>query len=312
MRRRTHLLGGLLLVLSFLASTAPGAFAQEDVAVEVGLTHDDPSPSPHGLAVRGTNGDEVVVQAVAPMDGNGPRVWVTANGKDGSVKYSAPADLSNEGIRSNLGRYGRIDLRWVPNGRVREVRVRCRSVGLRVSKKFFDAGAYVGTFWFRGGGGFTNVHLHRVAWRRSWYGVGNSCPRGIISEGYPGPGVILEAGKRGNIFSPIHMFVVKPEAGARVSYNLSDFRIEHGIKITRSAFVSGGAKTLTVSSDWATGQITPPAPFYGTASFERVKKAMGRLTGDLRVEFLDHTKLKLTGDRFEAVLHSGYYELLEP
>ena len=309
MRPRTRLLGGLLLLLSFLASTAPGAFAQKVVATEVGLTRDDPQASPLGLGVRGTNGDEVIAQAVPPTDGNGPRVWVTATGKNGSVKYSAPADLSNEGIRSNLGRYERIDLRWVPNGRVREVRVRCRSVGL--SKKFFDAGAYVGTFRFRGGGGFTNVHLHRVAWRRSWYGVGNLCPRGIISEGYPGPGAILEAGRRGNIFSPIHMFVVKPEAGARVSYNLSDFRIEHGIKITRSAFVSGGTKTLTVASDWATGQITPPAPFYGMASFERVKKAKGRLTGDLGVEFLDHTKLRLTGDRFEAVLHSGYYELHE-
>jgi hypothetical protein len=300
---------GLLLMVIFSSITAPEAFAQEDVAAEVGLTHEDPRPSPLGLAVRGINGDEVVVQAVAPTDGNGPRIWVTATGKNGSVKYSAPADLSHEGIRSNLGRYGRIDLGWVPNGRVREVRVRCRSVGL--SKKFFDAGAYVGTFRFRAGGGFTSVHLHRVAWRRSWYGIGNSCPRGFISEGYPGPGVILEAGRRGNIFSPIHMFVVKPEAGARVSYNLSDFRIEHGIKITRSAFVSGGTKTLTVASGWATAHISPPAPFYGTASFERVKKAKGRLTGDLGVEFLDHTKLRLTGGRFEALLHSGYYELGE-
>lgn len=308
MERRTRLLACLLLVLSFLASTAPDAFAQEDDAAEVGLTHDDPQPSPLGLAVRGTNGDEVVVQAVAPRDGNGPRVWVTARGKNGSVKYSAPADLSDEGIRSNLSRYGRIDLRWVPNGRVREVRVRCRSAGL--FRKFFDAGAYVGSLRFKAGGGFTHLHLHRVAWRRSWYGVWNTCPLGV-SEGYPGPGVIFEAGRRGNIFSPIHMFVVKPEAGARVSYNLRDFRIEHGIKITRSAFVSGGSKTLTVASDWATGQIRPPAPFYGTATFERIKKAKGRLTGDLGVEFLDHTKIGLTGEGFEAVMHSGYYELHE-
>jgi hypothetical protein len=297
-----------LAVISALAlAFAPAASARNAVEGEVGLSHDDPRPSPLGLAVRGTNGDEVVVQAVAPTDGNGPRVWVTATGTNGSVKYSAPADLSHEGIRSNLGRYGRINLRWVPNGRVREVRMRCRSAGLY--ERFFDAGAYVGAFRFRGGGGFTNLHLHRVAWRRSWYGVGNTCPRGFISEGYPGPGAILEAGRRGNIFFPIHMFVVKPEAGARVSYNLSDFRIEHGIKITRSAFVSGGTMTLIVASDWATGQISPPAPFFGTGVFERTEHAKGTWTGDLGVEFPDSTKLKLAGDAFEATLHSGYYQL---
>ena len=108
--------------------------------------------------------------------------------------------------------------------------------------------------------------------------------------------------------SPVHLFVVKPEAGAKVSYDLRDFRIEDGSKITRSAFVAGATRTLTVAPDWATGQISPPAPFYGTATFERIKKAKGRLTGDLGVEFPDHTKLRLTGDGFEAVLHSGYYE----
>ncbi|MFT3864505.1 MAG: hypothetical protein QM729_09555 [Solirubrobacterales bacterium] len=298
-------MGTLFAILCLSAFAAPCAFGRTAATTEVGLTRADPAPSPLGLPVRGSNGDEVVVQSVAPRDGNGSRVWITASGKHGSVKYSAPANLSREGIRSNLGKYGRIDLRWVPNGRIREVRVKCQA---GIAKKFFAAGAYVGTFRFRGGGGFTSVRLHRIAWRRNWYGVGNSCPFGV-SEGFPGPGVILEAGRRGNVFSPIHLFVVKPEAGARVSYNLRDFRIEDGIKVTRSAFVSGGTKTLTVTPNWMTGQITPPAPFFGTGTFERTEDAKGTWTGNLGVEFPDNTKLRLTGDAFEAILHSGYYQL---
>jgi hypothetical protein len=304
MHRPLPLAMALFLGFALAAAAASSAIAGS-VEPGSGLTHSDPRTSPLGLATRGSNGDEVIVQAVAPMDGNGPRVWVTASGKNGSVKYSAPANLSHEGIRSDLGRYGRIDLRWVPNGGVREVREKCRT---SLSKEFFAAGAYVGIFRFRGGGGFTSVRLHRIDWRRSWYGAGNSCPS-TISEGFPGPGAILEAGRRGNIFSPIHMFVVKPEAGAQVSYNLRDFRIEDGIKVTRYAFVFGGTKTLTVAADWATGQINPPAPFFGTGIFERTEHGKGTWTGDLGVEFPDHTKLNLTGDAFEAILHGGYYQV---
>jgi hypothetical protein len=300
-----RLLSLLIVLLVVPVSAAPCAFARGAAEAEAGLRHDEPQPSPLGLAVRGSNGYGIAVAAVPPTHGNGSRVWVTAYGEGGSVKYSAPANLSGEGIRSSLGRYGRIDLRWVPNGRVREIRVKCRA---GVFKKFFDAGAYVGALRFRAGGGFTSVRLHRIAWRRSWYGVGSSCPLGV-SEGFPGPGAILEAGRRGDLFSPIHMFVVKPEAGARVSYNVRDFRIEDGIKVTRSAFVSGGTETLTVATDWATGTISPPAPFFGSGVFERTEDAKGTWTGDLGVVFPDHTQLSLAGGGFEAILHSGYYQL---
>jgi hypothetical protein len=303
MRRPLTLILVVLAAATVLASAAPCAVARRAGGTEAGLRHTDPMPSPLGLAVRGSDGGEIDVEAVLPRDGNGPRVWVTASTASGSVKYSAPADLTDEAIRSNLGRYGRINLRWVPDGRVREVRVRCRT---GVYKRFYDAGAYVGTLRFRAGGGFTSVRLHRIAWRRSWYG--GTCPSDV-SEGFPGPGVILEAGRSGNLFSPIHMFVVKPEAGARVSYDLSDFRIEDGIKLTRTAFASGAPKTLTVGPDWASGTISPPAPFFGSGLFERTEKAKGTWTGDLGVEFPDHTRLSLAGPGFEAILHSGYYEL---
>ncbi len=307
---------GVLVVALALMLTAGSAMAspsrrpQREAAAapepEPGQTRDDPYPSPLGLVLRGTNGYETVVGAIPAYRGTPSEALVQMSGARGVVKYIVPANLSGEGIHANFGRYGRVALRWVPDGGVGEVRARCEGFLVR---HFFATGAYVGTVHLRGGNGFTDVTAHRIRWRRSWYSTHYGCLL-HVSEGMPGPGTILEAGGIHDFWEPVHLDVIQNGPRQRVEYEARQHEKVGRMDITRYAFALGGPKTLTVGPGFRTGEISPPAPFSGTGRFERaaLRGARGTWRGNLSVEFPDRTHLRLTGKAFEAVLHSGYHE----
>jgi hypothetical protein len=293
MLKRLIILMLIVVGTVFAASTAASAEAPPE---EEGSTPTNPRPSPSGLVVRSSNGYLLTVESA-----RGHRVEVEASGPDGSVTYTAPGSVSDSGIHANFGRYGRIDMRWVPNGRVRRVRLECRFRG--VLTHFNDAGAYVGTLRFRGGGGFTSLTAHRVAWSRSWYSAARACGYSV-STAEPGAGIVIEAGQRGHISTPVHLFVYKPYQGGKVEYSAHSEGKTGRIKIARHAFAEGGTHSLTAAGEYpsVTATISPPAPFYGTATFKPSGPEKGTLTGTVGVEFPDHTKVDLAGEGFEAAL----------
>lgn len=294
MLKRLIILMLIVVGTVFAASTAASAEAPPEE--EAGSTAANPYASPFGLVVRSSNGYSLTVNSA-----RGHRVEVEASGPDGSVTHTAPGSISDSGIHANFGKYGRIDMRWVPNGKVREVRLRCHERG--TITHFYDLGSYVGTLRFRGGGGFTSVTAHRVAWKRSWYSAAYACGFSL-STGEPGAGIVIEAGERGHISTPVHFFVYKPHRGAKVEYSAHSDQKTGRIKITRHAFADGGTHSLTAAGEYpsVSATISPPAPFYGTATFEPSGPEKGTLTGTVGVEFPDHTKVALAGKNFEADL----------
>jgi hypothetical protein len=289
---------------SAVAAPAPRGETGPPPEPEPGQTRAVPYRSPDGLVLHGSDGYEVIVGAEPAYRGRPAQALVEVNGAEGALKYTVRADLRGEGIRANFGRFGRIDLRWVPDGGVREVRANC---GGLVARYFFATGAYIGSLRFRGGDRFTEVRAHRIRWRRSWYPRDYDCPVRVF-EGFPGPGTILEAGHAREISEPIHLDVIQNHAGERVAYQAMQSETAGRVRIVRYAFVLGGPKTITVAPDFRTAEISPPAPFSGTGRFERTEHARGTWLGDLAVEFPDHRHLRLTGRAFEAVLHSGFHE----
>lgn len=273
-----------------------------------GETHDDPFSSPHGFASYSSHGDSIAVNVTEEGRKGRGRLQVRMNGLTGSVTYTVPANLAGGGIHADLGRFGRVNLRWVPDGRVREVRTHCGD-GFQANY-FYATGAYVGTLELHGGDDFTALTRHRIAWRRNWFGGGFGCPQ-FVSEGFPGAGAILEAGPAHGS-RKISLFVVQNGAGEEVAYDAAESEMVGRIAVSRAAFVSGGQKTITVGPGFRTGEISPPAPFSGTGRFERTEGARGTWLGDLSVEFPDHTQLRLAGKSFEATFHSGYYEVHGP
>jgi hypothetical protein len=289
----------ILAVIVAGAGLAFSAGASADVATEeeAGTTATNPYTSPFGLAVRSSNGYWLTVNSAA----KGQKVRVEASGADGSVTYTIPGTVSETEIHADLGKYGRIDMHWVPDGQVREMRLKCHYKG--VIKHFYDTGAYVGTLQFRGGDGFTSVDTERVAWSRTWYSALGACGYSL-STGEPGAGVVMNAGRRGHFKTPVHFSLYRDHAGAKVQYS-AHFDQEKGrVKITREAFAEGGTHSLafTVANGATRATISPPAPFYGGATFERAGGSKGTFPGNLGVEFPDHTKADLAGKGFEAAL----------
>jgi hypothetical protein len=303
--RRLASTAAIALVAWCVAAGSAGAAAPEPVT---GRSHDDPYPSPHGLVLRGSHGYEIIVGALAAERGSPAEAQVRIYGPTTDTRYTVHANLAGEGIHANFGRFGRVDLRWVPSGRVREIKTHC-DVGLG-GPYFFATGSYVGTVRLRGGNGFTEATAHRIAWRRSWYSRHYDCGFSI-SEGKPGPGAILGAESRPKHGEPVELFVVKNGAGERVQTSANGIERIGRVTVGHYAYVLAGPKTLTVDPSFRTAELSPPAPFSGTGRFERTHGGRGTWRGDLSVEFPDGTDLRLAGKNFEASLHSGYYEIHE-
>jgi len=286
----------LCALLCFSAVAAAEEATEEPAEAEVGRTAANPYLSPFGLVVPSSNGYVLTINSA-----KGGRVTIEASGAKGAVTYSAPGSVSDTGIHANFGKYGRIDMRWVPNGQVREVRQKCHYDGVRT--RFYDDGAYEGTLRFKGGDGFTSATVDRVAWKRSWF-VGPLACGYSVSTGEPGAGVVIEAGHRGHLRGALHLFVYRPQLGAKVEYQAHSDQTKGRVKISREAYAEGGTHSfrLAATHGTTTATIDPPAPFSGGATFERAQGSKGTLSGPLGVEFPDHTKVDLAGRNFEAFL----------
>ncbi|MBS1678752.1 MAG: hypothetical protein JST08_15350 [Actinobacteria bacterium] len=283
------------LVVAAVMSVAAPATATPGVSEDV-------IPSPQGILLHGSHGFEVAIDAHRATPGRRARVVVSAFRPHDLVRYTAPANLVGEGIRASLGRFGRIDLRWVPDGRIGEVDLACHGHGVR-RHFLFDRGAYVGTLRFRGGDGFTAVRAHRIEWRPSWYDGHTTCHRGG-SEVIPGAGRILEAAI-GHRDPKVRFYAYQPKPGTKVEYEAYDRELVGRVEVERTAWTYGNPRTLTAPRDLAAATIAPPAPFTGSATFERLNGAHGSWLGDLAVRFPDVAGVPMAGDPFGAVFYSG-------
>jgi hypothetical protein len=311
-----RVLSGALAALALASLSAAGAAAApshrvksapENIRQVEGATHINPFTSPHGVFLRGSKGFDVSVEATAGGRPGSGTISINAVGQTGTVTYSVRGEFTHDRIKGSFGRFGEVNLRWVPDGAVREIHGTCSGEHWT---RFFDAGAYVGTVRFRGGGGFTEATAHRVAWRRKWYGPHSACGVGI-SEGFPGPGRLLTANPvEGGPDSP-HLSVVQNGPMEKVDCGAWETEKIGRITVSREAFASGKASTLTVPSSFKTGELSPPAPSSGTGRFERTEHAKGTWLGDLSVEFPDGFVQPLAGPTYEANLHSGFREIEE-
>jgi hypothetical protein len=282
----------LVMVMSAVGTAVATPGVSEDVS------------SPQGMVLHGTHGYGITVDAYRSSRRRGARVVVSVVGVRSFFTYTAPANLAGEGIHASLGRFGRIAMRWEPDGRLGEVDVACHGQGRR--RFLIDRGAYVGTLRFRGGSGFTAVRAHRVEWRPSWYRGSSTCP----SEGgryVPGPGKILES-ELGIRDPGVRFLAYQPKRGEPVEYEAYDREAVGPVKIERTTWTYGGPRSLTSSPDFASATLEPPAPFAGTATYGRSKGANGTLSGDLSVTFPDGTVASLAGSPFTASFYPGDFE----
>jgi hypothetical protein len=305
---RGRTIGGalaLLLIWSGLLCAAPALSASSPVGY--GFSRAEPIVAPGAFYVRGSN-DYVISVVAEPGVGKRPnRAMVVADGPNGRVFYRAPANLVGDGIRVDLGPAGRIALAWKPDGRVGKGSGRCYG---RPFHRYFAEGSYVGTVAIRGEEDFTEVNARRVRGRTGWFPY-LSCGF-IVREGFPGPGVLLDAFRAtpGSPDGAGHVLsIVQNRPDGAVGYLAAMAEKLGSILIEREAFAIGRARSLSFDSRFESARVTPPAPFSGSAIFERVDRGRpGTWRGDLAVDFPGHAAFPLAGPQFEATFKSGFRE----
>jgi hypothetical protein len=271
------------------------------------MTRSSPIPSPGAFVIRGSGGYTIGIAAVPARGKVQDHVLVEVVGDSGAVLYEAAATLEDEKIQADLGSVGAIDVSWQPDGRVGVKAFKCQGYGARV---YFAEGFYVGNVRILGEEGFTRASVSRVNGRTGWYRYTNCLS--VTREGYPGPGVLLEAftpEKRQRPNSSRRLSVVQNRPHRQVSYFAHLGERSGRLSILRWAFALGRARTLHFDHRLTTAIIDPPLPFAGTATFERIaRRGPGSWLGDLVVDFPGKPGVALAGADFKATFMHGFRE----
>jgi hypothetical protein len=225
------------------------------------------------------------------------------------AEYSGDGVVTRNGLKANLGRYGRISVRFHPSGRRPSTRASCRRRG-----SIELTGRYEGTIRLRGERGYSSVSaagakgtMHRTcktaaraapaarpsSLRRaadfltSFVAVGRSKGRSII---------LIDEG-----------FSSNPPSSRASGLTLVEVEEERGrISIERTAIVGS---PLIASSPLGTIPVTAslalPRPFSGVGSYLEEANARPSWTGDLQVDLPGAEDVPLTGPNFTALLCRG-------
>lgn len=238
-----------------------------------------------GVAPAGRAGDQSFVVLFVVRSGRG-------------AIYRMPAEVTATTIRADLGALGAIDLEFVPGTETTVVPSPCGGNAIE-----YAAGAYVGSFRFRGEGGYTAVEAERAPYAPGLLASFVCGPLVTESEGF-GPGL---PGARLTLFSrrqgrttTLQVNKNSPRAKMRFEARTSERRGK--VNIDRYVTGGAGAGSFAFARSLRTATLRPPSPFSGGAEFHRNASRARRWTGDLAIDFPGRPQVRLTGSRFRVGL----------
>ena len=138
----------LTLALTLVSSGAASAAAPEPL--------EEPSP-PAAFTLGGTHGFKILGSVFSTAEGRRGMVSLAVRRRDESVSYVAPAKVTPDSIRADLGSLGRIDLTLRRSGVEKTIRVKCLH-----HSETYEVAAYVGVVEFNGEGGYTHARATKV------------------------------------------------------------------------------------------------------------------------------------------------------
>ncbi len=287
---------GLWLLLAGLATVLAPVPAQAAPAeMKMSL------PASHGYRMRivGSPGGRVEVEAIKGAS---------------YANYAVPGHVSSDRIEANLGRLGRVSVRFhaagertggsPPSG--------CAGAG----RSIHQVGTFSGTIRFRGEEGFTSVSATRAK--------GSLSRRCATEAGASKAGASNPT--RSELFETILVAAARtdrrlisvdsegfsdllPNGEIRNPDNLVVSHLEEDrgrISIDRSAIVEAKPVEVTpLGATPVTASLTLPRPFGGTATYREEPGGPPSWTGDLTVDLPGASDVPLTGPSFASILCRG-------
>jgi hypothetical protein len=195
-------------------------------------------------------------------------------------------------VSADLGKLGSIDLHFVPSGEPRVERSACDPRPIE-----FDSGYYEGHIDFEGEEGYTQAHRSRahgeIRLQVSLICAGHGGVEGI---GGRSPGAKLRLQRqwdRGRL-----EFEATKNSPTRPSRFRASIGERHGgLAIEREVVAAAESGAFEFDVPHQSALLKPPAPFSGTARFQRRGGKHGGLQGNLVVDFPGHSGVALTGTR---------------
>ena len=243
----------------------------------------------HGYSIIGLASSERI-------DGRG-RLNLIVYRKGASVTYAAPATVTPTRLEADLGALGRISADIVPGGEKKTLHPHCGNAVHGVEPR-----VYRGTFEFHGELGYTDAVAADVPEAVGFLAnlicpeVANEEARGV---GLPGARLRVVA-RHGDRRQSLQLNKNGPGKATVFSATLAERH--DGIRIERSVFGRQAAGAFDYNPLLRTAIVAPPAPFSGSATFDRHVAPANRWTGDLSVDFPGEPNVPLTGSGFSVQL----------
>ena len=312
-----------------LAALALSSFAIAQSAI---ANPPETSPSPRQVArfyIRSTHGYKVTL--VAAVEGTNSPVRIVAENHKGGAEYQTPGTVTPTAIHASFGPLGSVSLRFRPSGRV--LRSLSEGGGCPFGAKA-RLGTFIGTFHFRGDGGYTALIAHRVQGgigaptapinehEQLKLGCQNadhtnimppnqveqhfSEPEGLGRESTPGRGVVATATaeNEATVFVAWGFSVRRPEeegatADACLFIALKE-ETRGRVSIAREVFQGGPVSQCPFDESSGALSVAPDAPFTGTAAFQRNSNGSTSWLGILAVPMLGRGVVQLAGPEFKS------------
>jgi len=251
------------------------------------------------IAVGGY-GATAVINAAKP-GGSSDRAWST---------YVARGRVSPSAIEADFGALGRVDMRFRPSGDIVHGKRHRHCVG--PNRYTIQPGVFIGSVRFRGEGGYTSAKVHRVKGRvvkpRILRCLDSFAERFERSgQGKPAEEKAkvtrLSAFARSGLTA---MLFGAQERGGKAGYVAEIEQTVGSLGVFRGVFVRASPATFAADNALSSAAITPPAPFSGSASFQRGPTGVKSWTGSLAVSFPGAPNVSLVDPRFHVQLSRSW------
>jgi hypothetical protein len=239
------------------------------------------------------------------ISGSGRGISLTAMHGGSSASYSAPGVVSSTRIKARFGQLGRVSVRFHSDNGPRRVplpRGNCHGKG-----EIIDRGYWVGKIEFEGEQGYTTVHASRARGKVTKT-LKQTCSQSKGEKGHardPRVTSLSAVSKTGGVFLVAFKTTSKLHPAVDGSAFVASLLEAHGRRlfITRSIEISADVDTFVSTGEEGhieTATIAPPAPFKGTATFQRTTGSKGSWLGSLVGDFLGRGEVALAGSEFSA------------